>query len=120
MVTSTPLVKSTEPIKDNPTNMLKQNEGVNSLFNAGASVVKHYPSDLRQDRVLLTPMMNSPLSFDKKTAFSVSLERENTTGKGADKLIPSSNPKLPLSKDAFLHANFAPVINKNQKFVSSY
>ena len=107
MVTSTPLVKSTEPIKDNPTNMLKQNKGTNSLFNAGASVVKHHPSDLRQDRILLTPMMNSPLTFDKRTSFSVSLVRENTTGNGADKLVPSSNPKLPLSKDASVHANFA-------------
>ena len=99
MVTSTPLVKSTEPINDNPTNLLKLNKGTDSLFNAGASVVKHYPSDLRQDRILLTPRMNSPLSFDKKSAFSVSLVRENTTGKGADKSIPSSNPKLPPQSD---------------------
>jgi len=57
MVTSTPLVKSTEPTKNNPTNLLKPNEGTNSLFNAGASVVKHYPSDLRQDRILLTSVI---------------------------------------------------------------
>ena len=57
MVTSTPLLKTSESAKINE-NRLFQEPEVNSLFNAGSSAVKHYSNNIRTERLRITPSIN--------------------------------------------------------------
>ena len=57
MVTSTPLLKTSESAKINENRLLQESE-VNSLFNAGSSAVKHYSNNIRTDRLRITPNAN--------------------------------------------------------------
>ena len=57
MVTSTPLLKTSESVKIKDSRLLQEPE-VNSLFNAGSSAVKHHSNNIRTERLRITPSTN--------------------------------------------------------------
>ena len=90
MVTSTPLLKASDSVKFNRDEVLRESQEKNYLFNAGASVVKHYPNNGQTNRIIITPSANPDTEIKKKDI----LFHSPTIQKIKPKQSCSSNTKL--------------------------